>query len=411
MLELLICSIFTLLPDYLYRRYRQGKRFGQELTLFTVWYELRWGIVGCTILTISLITLVFFFHPTTTNVTSFFRTVTILPEATGRVTEVYVRNGQQVRPGDRLFAVDDSIQQASAETARKQVAEVEAGFKLAESELAAARGTVNQAQGALDQAQEEYDVRKRLLDEGSPAANRREVERAENNVASRKGALEAAQANQEAVEAKISTLLPAQRETALAALAQAEAALAKTVVYAGAEGIVQQFVLQEGDVVSPVLRSAGILVPEHLGEGYFEAGFNQLAAPVIKVGMVGEISCATQAFKIIPMRVLSVSNYIPAGQFRPSDTLLDVQDRARPGTVGVVMEPLFEGGTANIPRGSKCRATLYTNNHDRLKSDEDMSTFQRIGLHVIDTVALVPAILIRSKTVRLPIEVLVLAGH
>lgn len=145
MLELLICSIFTLLPDYLYRRYRQGKRFGQELTLFSVWYELRWGIVGCTILTISLITLVFFFHPTTTNVTSFFRTVTILPEATGPVTEVYVRNGQQVRPGDRLFAVDDSIQQASAETARKQVAEVEAGFKLAESELAAARGTVNQA--------------------------------------------------------------------------------------------------------------------------------------------------------------------------------------------------------------------------------------------------------------------------
>ncbi len=29
MLELLLCSSLTILPDYLYRRYVQGKRFGQ----------------------------------------------------------------------------------------------------------------------------------------------------------------------------------------------------------------------------------------------------------------------------------------------------------------------------------------------------------------------------------------------
>jgi hypothetical protein len=33
MLELLLCSLLTVLPDYLYRRYGQGKRFGKELTL------------------------------------------------------------------------------------------------------------------------------------------------------------------------------------------------------------------------------------------------------------------------------------------------------------------------------------------------------------------------------------------
>ena len=38
MLELLICGIFTILPDYLYRRYRQGKRFGREITFFSVWF-------------------------------------------------------------------------------------------------------------------------------------------------------------------------------------------------------------------------------------------------------------------------------------------------------------------------------------------------------------------------------------
>ncbi|MGA9037736.1 MAG: HlyD family secretion protein, partial [Pseudolabrys sp.] len=52
MLELLLCSLLTILPDYLFRRYRQGKRLGKEITLFSVWFELRWGIVSCLMLTV-----------------------------------------------------------------------------------------------------------------------------------------------------------------------------------------------------------------------------------------------------------------------------------------------------------------------------------------------------------------------
>ena len=46
MLERLLCSLFTILPDYLYRHYKQGKRIGHEITLYSVWYELRWGLTG-----------------------------------------------------------------------------------------------------------------------------------------------------------------------------------------------------------------------------------------------------------------------------------------------------------------------------------------------------------------------------
>ena len=49
MLELFICSLVTIFPDYLYRRYAQGKRLGREINIYTVWYELRWGI--CVVLT------------------------------------------------------------------------------------------------------------------------------------------------------------------------------------------------------------------------------------------------------------------------------------------------------------------------------------------------------------------------
>ena len=61
MFELMFCSMLTILPDYLIRRYVQGKRFGKEITLFSVWYELRWGITACALLTVSLITVVFYF--------------------------------------------------------------------------------------------------------------------------------------------------------------------------------------------------------------------------------------------------------------------------------------------------------------------------------------------------------------
>ena len=90
MLELLFCSMLTILPDYLFRRYAQGKRLGKEITFYSLWFELRWGITSCLILTVALITVIFYNHPSTRNVTLFFSTVPILPEINGRVAEVYV---------------------------------------------------------------------------------------------------------------------------------------------------------------------------------------------------------------------------------------------------------------------------------------------------------------------------------
>ena len=128
MVEILICSLLTILPDYLYRRYGQGKRFGHEITLYSVWFELRWGIVGCLMLTVSLITVIFYNHPSTTNATLFFRTVPIVPEASGRVAEIHVRQGGKVGQGEPIFRLDDAKQQAAVEAARRKVGEVEAAL-------------------------------------------------------------------------------------------------------------------------------------------------------------------------------------------------------------------------------------------------------------------------------------------
>ncbi len=83
MLEFLLCSSLTILPDFLFRRFVQGKRIGREITLFSLWYELRWGITACVLLTLTLITVIFYFHPATNSAVSFFRTVPVMTETVG----------------------------------------------------------------------------------------------------------------------------------------------------------------------------------------------------------------------------------------------------------------------------------------------------------------------------------------
>ncbi len=409
MLEFLLCSSVTILPDFLYRRFAQGKRLGIEITLFSVWYELRWGITACLILTVSLITTIFYFHPSTTNATSFFRTVTILPEAGGRVAEVAVATGDRVAAGDVIFRLDDSQQQAAAETARRRIAEVDAELLLAQADLAAAEGAIDQAIGSLEQAEDELARQLNLQARNPDVVSGREIDRLQNLAESRQGALDAAVARRQAAQVRIEVQLPARRESAEAQLAEAQVALDKTRVVAGVAGTVRQFELQVGDFVSPVLRPAGILVPASFDEGTFVAGFGQIAAQVIAPGMIAEVACASHPYRIIPMRVTSVQDAIAAGQFRPSDTLLDVQDRVRDGTLTVRMAPLFEGHADAIPPGSRCIANAYTSNHERLQ-DEDLGTFSRIGLHTIDTVGVVHAILLRIQVFLLPVQTLVFSG-
>ena len=261
MIEFILCSLITILPDYLIRRYAQGKRWGEEVTFFTMWYELRWGITACLILTIALITLIFYYHPSTTNASPFFRTVTILPETAGRVEDVFVENKQYVKAGDPLFSLIDATQLAAVEIARGRIIEVKAAFSIARSELAAAEGLVDQAEGSLDQSQNELRMKKELRRKSADIVSDREIERLENAVTSKQGALAAAMANRQGMEAQIMTVLPSQQESAEELLEQADVELEKTTVLAGVSGQIQQFSLTPGDIVNPFVRPAGILIP------------------------------------------------------------------------------------------------------------------------------------------------------
>lgn len=410
MLELFLCSLVTIVPDYLLRRRFQGKRFGHEITFFTVWYELRWGITLCLMLTISLITIVFYYHPTTSNAVSAFRTVTILSETAGRVDEVFVKNNQSVSAGDPIFSLDASRQESAREAALRQIEEVEAALAVAQTDRTAAVAAVDQAEAALLQIEEDLERRLTLRAQGSTVVSERDVEVLENQRDAQQGAVDAARAGVEAVDANITVLLPAQRSSAEAALEQADVELEKMTVYAGTSGRVEQFGLQVGDIINPVLRPAGILVPEGSGENRFQAAFPQISAQVIKKGGVAEIMCISKPFTIVPMVIVDVQDVIAAGQLRPSDRLVDAQPQNLPGSVVAFLEPIYAGQTDDIPPGSRCTANAYTSNHARLEEDESLGLWHRIFLHVVDTVGVIHAAGLRIRSLLLPLQTLVFSG-
>ena len=409
MFELMLCSLFTLVPDYLYRRYVQGKRIGKEITLFSMWYELRWGITGCVMLTVLLITTIFYYHPSTTSAALFFRTVPIVPEGSGRVAEVKVDFSAPVKKGDVLFTLDSSKQQAAAETARRKIAEIDAQLVNAKVDVVKAEAQLQQANSDYKQAKDELDVKSDLQRRNPGIVPQRDIEKLQVVVDGRQAAIDAAAAAKQSAEIQVSTLLPASKASAEAELAQAQVELDKTVIRAGVDGRVEQFALRPGDVVNPLMRPAGILIPAGAGQRSLQAGFGQIEAQVLRPGMIAEAACTSLPWTIIPMIITSVQDYIAAGQFRGGVQLVEVSN-ARPGTLLAVLEPLEKDGLADVTAGSSCIVNAYTSNHEEIAS-KDTPALKGFVLHAIDTVGLVHAMLLRIQALLLPIKTLVLSGH
>ena len=120
-LNFCFCSLVTILPDYLYRRYVQGKRIGKDITFFSVWFELRWGITACLMLTVVAD------HRDLLLSSLDHQRDGFLPHrsdrhrrrsaASPRSTSASAR---QVSEGTLLFRLDSSKQQAAVETAQAQ---------------------------------------------------------------------------------------------------------------------------------------------------------------------------------------------------------------------------------------------------------------------------------------------------
>ena len=241
---------------------------------------------------------------------------------------------------------------------------------VARAEVQKADGQIQQAESDHKQTLDELETKRELYKRNPGNVPFREIERLEVRAEGQLGGIAAANAAKLGAEERLSSLLPAQKASAEAALAQAQVDLEKTVVRAGVSGRVEQFALRVGDVVNPLMRPAGILIPDGAGQRSLQAGFGQIEAQIMKVGMIAEVTCVSKPWSIIPMVVTNLQEYIAAGQFRGGEQLIDAQQVTRPGTLLAFLEPLYKGGLDDVTPGSSCIANAYSNNHDAIAAPD-----------------------------------------
>jgi multidrug resistance efflux pump len=326
------------------------------------------------------------------------------------VAEIYVGLSGPISKGDPIFKLDSSKQEAAVEAARRKIAEVDAQMVVAQSDVVKADSQVEEAKSNHQQTMDELETKQELQRRNPGNVAFREIERLQVRAQGQLAAITAAAAAKQGAEERLSALLPAEKSSAEAAQAQAEVELQKTVVRAGVSGRVEQFVLRVGDIVNPLMRPAGVLIPEGAGQRSLQAGFDQIEAQVMKTGMIAEVICVSKPWTVIPMVVTNVQDYIAAGQFRGGEQLIDVQQVTRPGTLLAFLEPLYKDGIDGVTPGSSCIANAYSNNHDEIVS-KDTGAVRGILLHVVDALGLVHALILRLQALVLPFKTLVFSGH
>ena len=112
------------------------------------------------------------------------------------------------------------------------------------------------------------------------------------------------------------------------------------------------------------MRPAGILIPEGAGRRSLQAGFGQIEAQVMKVGMAARSPACPSPSTVIPMvghKCAGLHRRRPISRRRAVDRCA-AGDAA--GHIPGFLEPLYKGGLDDVTPGSSCIANAYSSNHD-----------------------------------------------
>lgn len=241
--------------------------------------------------------------------------VIVSPQITGRIVNLTVDEGSEVKKGDLIAELDPKELEASLAAANANVASLQAqvgeanhNYSMTDDQTgasvdqAAAQLTSNRAQ--LDQAranlwrdQTDYDRMQKLFDSGVESAQDRDhaeatlnasranVKSLEDSVNAQEAALAVAHANRKQVDVRGSEIATtmAQLEQARASAAETATQLGYTKIYAPIDGIVSVRVAKQGEVVSEGSPIVVVVDVDHLWvradveESYIDSvSFNQM---------------------------------------------------------------------------------------------------------------------------------------
>lgn len=354
--------LFTSFPVII--RYFQLKRRGEAMT---VW-NMRTAVFIWAVLAFLLFAVIFYFHPKSYSGLLPFRTVSVVAQTSGPVTELAVENGQRVAAGDLLFRIENSAQKAALKQAEAELDKIAAAEVKAGETLKAAEAGLVEAEAALNLQRINLDNAKTLRDRN--VGTQDAVRELESAVAIAEAGVDAAQVGIDLAQTDISQTIPAQRKSAETAVESAKVALDHTEVRSFTDGVVTQLAMSVGSPASQLILSpAMVIIPDRPENPPLRivAGFSQVARSTLYEGMPAEIACDSNvglSFRnaVLPARVAHIQPAISAGQVVPGGKLLDVSNLRFRGSMLVYFELVYPEHEEIMLDGSGCIVQTYTNN-------------------------------------------------
>lgn len=388
MIELLVTS-FPFVIRVLYLRWR-----GMPVTLYNVHRSLfLWFILALTVFFA-----VFYYYPKSFTGLVPFRTVPVVAENGGTVTDVFVKGGQHVEAGDLLFTVENSAEVAAVDYASRKVDETQSLLLTSHLQVETAKAVLDAAQTALDQAELTLEDHETLKAKNSAAFQSSQFERALSSLQTRRAEVQAAKTQLASAKVQSSSVIPAQLESARAALAQAEVDLAKTRNYSAVDGTVEQVTLNVGARAAAAAMSPAMLIIPDRGDaerGRIVAGFSQVSRTELYEGMAAEVACESNfnigmRNTVLPARITRIQEPISSGQLAPSGRLMEPSERAQRGQIVAHLDLVHPEHRDMLVPGSACIVQAYTTG---LSGDMEGTTVA----HAIEAMGIIKAVGLRIK--------------
>ncbi|MEL6997545.1 MAG: biotin/lipoyl-binding protein [Pseudomonadota bacterium] len=354
--------LFTSFPVII--RYFQLKRRGEAMT---VW-NMRTSVFLWAIMAFMLFLVIFYFHPKSYSGLLPFRTISVVAQTSGPVTELDVRNGQRVSAGDLLFRIESSTQEAALTQAQAELAKIDAEETKAADNLKVAQAGTVEADSSLEKLRVDLENARQLLERkvGTEDA----VRELFSAVTVAEAGLAAAEARVDLAQSDLNQAIPARRKAAEAAVESARVALEQTEVRSFTDGVVTQLAMSVGSPASKLILSpAMVIIPDRPSDLPLRitAGFTQIARSTLYVGMPAEIACDSNiglSFRdaVLPAKVIAIQPAIATGQVVPGGRLLEPEKGIARGSLLAYLELVHPEQEAVMLDGSGCIVQTYTSN-------------------------------------------------
>ncbi len=243
--------------------------------------------------------------------------VGVAPKVSGLVTEVWVRNDQEVQRGERLFQIDRKDYEIALTQAQARLADARTQLAGAEAVIALSRARLTSALARLEKTRKDADRQKRLYRKDPGAISVRRVEIAEASLRESQANVSAARANlRKAQEQKRGA--EEKLVSARSRVKKARLDLDSTLVVAESSGVITDL---QTDVGHYARKGQAVMTLVATHDLWIEAQYTENNLGHLEKGTPVEFVLDAEPGKVFQGRVESIGLGVSAGAVPPPGTL------------------------------------------------------------------------------------------